>query len=228
MALSSSRPSDDLRAAALYVQFYEQITLAWYKVRSFYTPEEDGVSTMLQYLHKNVPIIEADPKRYSSKYIYQVAFNCLYCICHDLILERERFEREVSNIVPTNDGDVDLFDLVADRDQLEAEMMRNKFWNIIYQAVGQKLSVTEQTDPSDPDSLSNYIVWDVDGRVEAVINKLMGGTSGLIAYYTGTAKHPIAFGPCPKGTKRCRVSEDMEVEVINKIRAALIKAGFGY
>ena len=29
------------KAAVLYVQFYDQITLAWYKSRSFYAQEED-------------------------------------------------------------------------------------------------------------------------------------------------------------------------------------------
>ena len=45
----------DKKAAALFVNFFDQITLAWYKAKSFYAVDEDGVSTCLQYLQKNVP-----------------------------------------------------------------------------------------------------------------------------------------------------------------------------
>ena len=51
---------DDHKAAVLYLQFFEQITLAWYKAKSFYGSDEEGVETVLQYLMKNVPIIEAN------------------------------------------------------------------------------------------------------------------------------------------------------------------------
>ena len=55
----------DKKAAALFVNFFDQITLAWYKVKSFYAVDEDGVSTCLQYLQKNVPVIENAPNRFS-------------------------------------------------------------------------------------------------------------------------------------------------------------------
>ena len=203
------KPSDDLRAAALYVQFYEQITLAWYKVRSYYTLEEDGVSTVLQYLQKNVPVIAANPKRFNPRYIYQVAFNCLYCICHDLILERERFAREVSNVTLTDDGEVDLFDLVPGKDGLDAELIRRKFWNIVYSAC------------QDEDG-------GIDGRTEAVLNKLLGGTAGLVVFYVDDTKTRTAFGPCEKSTPRCRVNREYEANIMSKIRNALVAAGFCY
>ena len=57
------------KAAVLFVQFYDEITLAWYKTKSFFVVEEDGVSTMLQYLMKNVPINENDSKRFKPSYI---------------------------------------------------------------------------------------------------------------------------------------------------------------
>ena len=53
------------KAAALFVQFFDQISLAWFKTKSFYTPEEDGISEVMQYLMKNVPIIEQDPARFT-------------------------------------------------------------------------------------------------------------------------------------------------------------------
>lgn len=120
------------KAAILYVQFYDQITLAWYKTKSFYTLEEDGVSTVLQYLMKNVPVIEKAESRFSAPYIYRVAYNCLYCICHDIKIDRERFEKETSNIQGTEDGDsVDLFALIESGFSIEAEISRDNFWRII-------------------------------------------------------------------------------------------------
>ena len=45
---------EDHKAAALFVQYFDQIELAWYKAKSFFTSEEDGVYTVMQYLMKNV------------------------------------------------------------------------------------------------------------------------------------------------------------------------------
>lgn len=121
----------DKKAAFLYVQYFEQITLAWNKTRSFYTPEEDGVSTVLQYLIKNVPVIEENPKRYTAAYIYRVAYNCLYCICHDIKRDRERFENETSNICETADGEVDLFNTVDGGESIEAQLDRQHLWEAV-------------------------------------------------------------------------------------------------
>lgn len=126
----------EYKAAALYVQFYDTILLAWYKVKSFYTNSEDGVETVLQYLMKNVPIIEKDPKRFTPAYIYRVAYNCLYCICHDIKRDKERFEKEVSNIqYNSNNEEFDLFDTVVDTsttDEQYAEYIASiKFWNTV-------------------------------------------------------------------------------------------------
>lgn len=123
---------DDNKAAILYVQFYEQITLAWFKTKSFFVLEEDGVSTMLQYLVKNVPIIKENPKRFTPAYIYKVAYNCLYCISHDIKRDIARWENETSNIVTSGDGDeLDLFDTVVIGDGFDESMTRGDFWAII-------------------------------------------------------------------------------------------------
>lgn len=123
---------DDKKAAVLYVQFFEQITLAWYKVKSFYTQEEDGVETVIQYLIKNVPLIAANKSKFRPAYIYRVAFNCLYCICHDIQRDRDRFELECSNIQASNSGDeYDLFDTVGDRVSLSDISARDSFWRTI-------------------------------------------------------------------------------------------------
>lgn len=123
---------EDHKAAALFVQFYDQIVLAWYKTKSYYTLEEDAVECALQYLVKNVPVIEKHPERFSASYIYKVAYNCLYCICHDIKRDRDRWELEVSNIVETESGDtVDLFDTAVDEDPIGDGVKQTAFWNTI-------------------------------------------------------------------------------------------------
>lgn len=123
------------KAAALYVNFYSQITFAWYKCRSFYGLEEDGVSTVLQYLQKNVPIIENDERRFTPNYIYRVAYNCMYCICHDIKRDRERWENETSNIVSVGENEeVNLFDTVKTESfesLFENEVVRIHFWKVV-------------------------------------------------------------------------------------------------
>lgn len=129
--------ADDSKAAALYVQFYDQISLAWYKTRSFYTPEEDGVSTCLQYLMKNVPVIAENPKRFTASYVYRVAYNCMYCICHDIKRDRERFELECSNIVISDTGDeLDLFDTVVEDSDILSDKTKEEFWATI-ESIGE-------------------------------------------------------------------------------------------
>lgn len=124
--------SENQKAAVLYVQFFEQITLAWYKVRSFYAQEEDGVSTMMQYLQKNVPLIKENRKKFTPQYIYKVAYNCLYCICHDIKRDKMRWETECSNIVACGDDVLDLFDTVAaEPDFLDGYELRNNFWGAL-------------------------------------------------------------------------------------------------
>lgn len=119
------------KAAVLFVQFYDEITLAWYKTKSFFVVEEDGVSTMLQYLVKNVPLIENDPKRFRPAYVYKVAYNCLYCISHDIKRDIERYENEVSNIVMSGEDQLDLFDTVVAKSDIHDELSRQEFWAII-------------------------------------------------------------------------------------------------
>lgn len=120
------------KAALLYVQFYDQISLAWYKAHKFWGDEEEGVETLLDYLaRKNVSIIEANPAKFTPSYIYQVAYNCMYCICHDRKVDKDRWELEVSNIVSHDDGELDLFDTVPDCPDMTREAAKSKFWAII-------------------------------------------------------------------------------------------------
>jgi len=127
-------PSED-KAAALFVQFFEQITYAWYKQDTFlrYSTDEDGVSTALQYLQKNVPILEKDPKKFTAAYIYRVSYNCLYCLCHDIKIAKERAEKEMRNIVEGPDGPMDLFDFLEAvcEDSPLSEEDRVHFWELV-------------------------------------------------------------------------------------------------
>lgn len=69
---------DDYKAAALYVQFYDAITLAWSKTQKPFIEEENAVSTLMQYLIKNVEIIKLNRKRFTPNYLYKIAFNAFY------------------------------------------------------------------------------------------------------------------------------------------------------
>lgn len=71
---------DSHKAAALFINFYNQITLAWTKAKADFTEDEDGLSIVMQYLMKNVPIIESNPNKYSESYIYKVSYNCMSCL----------------------------------------------------------------------------------------------------------------------------------------------------
>lgn len=130
---------EESKAAGLYICFYPEISLAWYKAKQaypFHHDECDGVSTVMQYLQKNVPIIENDPKRYTCKYIYRVAFNCLDCVTYGT--ERRRFEHAMVQSCDFSwnaNGDtveLNLFDLFVDENPVEAAVVDAKFTDEVY------------------------------------------------------------------------------------------------
>ena len=133
-----SLPRDD-KSAALFLKFYDQITLAWYKSKSFYAEEEEAVETIMQYLEKNVPLLEAKESKFSPAYIYKVAYNCLYCISHDRKIDKDRWEKEVSNIQGVRNGSgedsVDLFDICSNGNSCEEDIFKmaenQRFWRLI-------------------------------------------------------------------------------------------------
>ena len=138
---------DECKAAILYVQFYDQITLAWNKTHSVYSDINDGVSEVLQYLNKNVEKIKADKRRFTPAYIYKVAYNCLYCLCRDMNRYRRVYDNECSNIVGYGEDELDLFDTLVDEEKSEAQFETDKalaylatstkFWDII-ESMGTK------------------------------------------------------------------------------------------
>lgn len=124
------------QAALLFVVFYQEITLAWNNAvvsrNIVYVSQEDGVSTVLQYLMKNVEKIMADEKRYTPQYIYQVAFNCLLALCNTRGTDQKRSSCEVSNEYTDGDAEVNLWDLVPSTDaDPETEQIREAIWEII-------------------------------------------------------------------------------------------------
>lgn len=132
----------DLKAAALFVNFYDTITLAHYKAKSFFVEEESAVETELQYLMKNVPLIEKDSRKFTGAYIYRVSYNCLYCISHDIKREIERWEREISNVVGYDGDELDLFDIVQSNIlDGESDLSSRSFWKIIEQMGPETMKV---------------------------------------------------------------------------------------
>ena len=136
---------EEYRVAALYVQFYPEIYRAWNKAkRSYFTDEHTGVETVIQYLTKNANKILHDPKRFSSSYLYKVAYNCLASLTRNdsyIGPATYRHMHECSNILPcsdSKDGEIDLFDtvpctididIIIDSEQVEDK--RQELWALI-------------------------------------------------------------------------------------------------
>lgn len=111
MKLDSSK-----KCAALYCQFYSEITLAWYKVATSWNTEAEGVEEIHKYLLKNVSKIEEDKKRFSPKYIYRVAWNCFDCLIPKWVPRLKwRIENEVNTEYIGDDGiPFSIFDFISD------------------------------------------------------------------------------------------------------------------
>lgn len=134
---------DDSKAAVLYLQFFDQITLAWDKANKFdFVSSEEGVEIALQYLQKLVcdrylkghikhkvsneyfnshpeeceerRILESDPRNFYGGFIYRVMYNSLYIICHDIQSVKDRWEFETSSIIQYDGEELCLFDTMAD------------------------------------------------------------------------------------------------------------------
>ena len=113
------RLPEQQKAAYLYVQFYNEITLAWYKVKTQWSIEEEGVECINQYLIKNVEKIKSDKKRFTPQYIYKVAYNCLYCVCIDPSKNKERYYKETSETFDVGDEELSWFEFLGDTVDLE-------------------------------------------------------------------------------------------------------------
>ncbi len=128
--------TDEYKSAALFVQFYNQIYLAWNKSKSLQNNDEcEGVEIVLQYLEKNVPIIKKDKQRFTPNYIYKVAYNCLTCICRNRKCDKERFDNEIYDTVNNTERDeeLSLFDTTHTNNAniTETDYTKAEFWKSI-------------------------------------------------------------------------------------------------
>lgn len=126
----------DDKAAGLFLNFFDQIVLAWEKANTIdFINCEDGVEIVNQYLEKNVPIIENNSKRFTPNYIYTVSFNCMYCICHDRKCDKDRLENETPRYISKDGDEVDLLDFVDDGEDnytiSEDLNLEREFWALI-------------------------------------------------------------------------------------------------
>lgn len=146
----------EYRAPALYVTFYDEVTLAYSKIHNMYpfVEEELAISTLMQYLMKNVPMMMDHPKRFSGAYAYKVAYNCMYSLgqkkkdsdyyykCHESSLEydverrsqldRDRFDDneffEEYGFSSVLVDDMDVLDRVVLRDSMQFLKSILKLW----------------------------------------------------------------------------------------------------
>lgn len=110
----SQKPADH-QAAILFVQFYNQITMAWYKASERYPfiDEEDALSIAMQYLQKQVARDLMTKERFTPQYIYQVSWNAISGLGWTQ-RDQNRYANEVSEVVETSEGEVSLYDTVVD------------------------------------------------------------------------------------------------------------------
>lgn len=125
------------KAALLYVRFFKEVTLAWCNSTVthgiVYVTQEDGISTVLQYLMKNVDKISEDPKRFTPQYIYTVCYNCLRSLVRTRNTDKHRSTHDIPHKYTEGDVSVDLFDLVpSDDDDLETAEIKEAVWEIIH------------------------------------------------------------------------------------------------
>ena len=145
----NSADADD-KACLLYVKFYQEITLAWYNAvvapknrpSAVYVSQEDGVSTVLQYLMKNVEKISQDSQRYTAEYVYTVCYKCLLSLCTTRGTDAQRagceYPYEFTEELPTGTMHLNVETLIpAEEEDFETQQVREAIWNVI-QHMGPK------------------------------------------------------------------------------------------
>lgn len=139
---------DDKKAAVLYVQFFEQISLAWYKLKTKAAIEEECVSEVLMYLVKNVPIIKENPSRFKPSYIYRVVYNCIYCKSMDpyngQTAKTSWYNNTTSQYVQAGDDIIDIFETICDTEDIDIISAREHFWKIVESMGDDTLAVVDQ------------------------------------------------------------------------------------
>ncbi len=123
---------EDLKAAALFVQYFDTILFAYTKAKLSHADEEACVETVLQYLVKNVPIISDNPKKFTPNYIYRISYNCIRCVQYGQV-DVDRTQKTTSDIISTDDGDISVYDLHVDTStekeyDLDDKRIKAMFW----------------------------------------------------------------------------------------------------
>ena len=127
---------EEEKAALLFVNFYDQIILAFSKSNAEYVVSEDAVSTILMVLMKNSTIlqtVENAKKRFTPNYFYTVAWGAFYSLVRS-IANKARNDHEICNEVEDSDNDVsvNLFDLAPSIDDTyEMRQAKGAIWDII-------------------------------------------------------------------------------------------------
>ena len=127
---------EEEKAALLFVNFYDQIILAFSKSNAEYVVSEDAVSTILMVLMKNSTIlqtVENAKKRFTPNYFYTVAWGAFYSLVRS-IANKARNDHEICNEVEDSDNDVsvNLFDLAPSVDDTyEMRQAKEAVWEII-------------------------------------------------------------------------------------------------
>lgn len=104
---------DDMKVAALFVNFFDTITLAWYKAQAEYIEENDGISVLMQYLLKNIPTIKGNAKKYNEKYIYTISWNSMASL-RRVKAAQDRYNMTIPQYAATDEGEFDLFTTLQD------------------------------------------------------------------------------------------------------------------
>jgi len=131
--------SEDKQAAALFVNFFHEIEMAWNRCRNIYTEEEDAVHVLIASLMHNTPIIRDNPSRYSGAYMYRVAYNSILGLTRNYKTAKARLENTICSTVfdCDNEGsDVNGFDTLSDMNAIndpesEFRAMQSEIWNVI-------------------------------------------------------------------------------------------------
>lgn len=130
---------EDKQAAALFVNFFHEIEMAWNRCRNIYTDEEDAVHVLITSLMHNTPIIRDNPKRYSEAYIYRVAYNAILGLTRNYKKAKARLDNTICSTVfdCDNEGsDVNGFDTLSDKNAVndpesEFRAMQSEIWDVI-------------------------------------------------------------------------------------------------
>ena len=127
---------EEEKAALLFVNFYDQIILAFSKSNAEYVLAEDAVSTILMVLTKNATILQTvkdGKKRFTPNYFYTVAWGAFYSLVRS-VANKARNDHEICSEIEYSDSDisVNLFDFVPSYDDTyELRQAKEAVWDII-------------------------------------------------------------------------------------------------